>query len=217
MKKSIVGAALLVVLALTGCAGQTAEEKGTKNGVLIGAGAGAILGQVIGRNTQGTLIGAAAGAAVGGLVGNRVGNYMDKQEEELRKAAAASQALTVQRAKVAEVDAIVATFKSDVLFDVGSASLKTGANSEMDRIAGILQKYPETKLKVEGHTDSSGSESFNRKLSEKRAEAVKTALVQRTVAPERITTAGYGASMPVSPDAAQNRRVNIVILPTAAS
>jgi len=200
-----------VIILFVACAGQSQQEKGTKSGALIGAGAGAVIGQLIGKDTKGTVIGAAAGTALGALVGNRVGAYMDKQEEELRKAAEASEAMSIKRAE----DAIVATFKADVLFDVGSANLKPGAYSEMDRVAGVLGKYPDTRIRVEGHTDASGSDAHNQGLSERRAAAVKTALVQRSVAPERIQTIGYGETMPISPEPAQNRRVSLVITPTA--
>jgi outer membrane protein OmpA-like peptidoglycan-associated protein len=91
--------------------------------------------------------------------------------------------------------------------------LKPGAYSEINRVANILNQYPETMIRVEGHTDTKGSEAYNQKLSERRAESVKSALVQRGIHAARIETAGLGKSMPISSDDAANRRVDIVIVP----
>lgn len=204
---------ILVSLALAmwlfSCAGPTQQQRGAKTGVLIGAATGAILGQVIGRNTQGTLIGAGIGAAVGGLAGHQIGAYMDRQEQELRAAMAASEAASIQRSQ----DVLTATFKSDVFFDFDSSTLKTGAYAEIGRVADVLNRYPQTTIRVEGHTDAAGSETYNQQLSERRAEAVKSALVQRGVDSRRIYTVGFGESQPISSNDATNRRVNIVIMP----
>jgi outer membrane protein OmpA-like peptidoglycan-associated protein len=86
----------------------------------------------------------------------------------------------------------------------------------MDRVARILNKYPQTTIRIEGYTDQTGSEAYNQALSERRATAVKNALVQRGVDPARIQTVGYGESQPISSNAAMNRRVNIVIMPIRA-
>jgi outer membrane protein OmpA-like peptidoglycan-associated protein len=203
----------IVVLAfaasLFSCAGASHQESKTKTGVLAGAAAGAVLGQAIGRNTEGTLIGAAAGAALGGLAGNRIGAYMDRQEQDLRNAVAASEAASIQRSE----DVLTATFKSDYMFDLNSAALKPGAYSEIDRVANVLVQYPQTTIIIQGHTDTTGDEAYNQKLSERRAEAVKNALVQRSVDPVRMQTVGYGESQPISSDHAANRRVVVVITP----
>ena len=205
--------AIVVSLALAvwlfSCAGPTQQQRGAKTGVLIGAATGAILGQVIGRNTEGTLIGTAIGAAVGGLAGHQIGAYMDRQEQELRGAMAASEGASIQRSQ----DVLTATFKSDVFFDFDSSTLKPGAYAEIGRVADVLNRYPQTTIRVEGHTDATGSEIYNQQLSERRAEAVKSALVQRGVDSRRIYTVGFGESQPISSNNATNRRVNIVIMP----
>jgi outer membrane protein OmpA-like peptidoglycan-associated protein len=200
---------LAMAVCLFSCAGATHKESGAKTGAIIGATGGAILGQVIGRNTESTLLGAGIGAAVGGLSGYSIGAYMDKQEQDLRAAMAASDAASIQRTQ----DVLTATFKSEVLFDYNSATLKPGAYPEIDRVAGVLNNYPQTNIRVEGHTDASGSEAYNQQLSERRAEAVRNALIQRGVDPRRITAIGYGESQPISSIDAMNRRVNIVIIP----
>ncbi len=200
------------LMTLIACSGASHQERRTKEGVLIGAGLGAAAGQAIGRDTEGTLIGAGIGAALGGLAGNRIGAYMDRQEQDLRNAVAASNAASVQRSQ----DVLTATFRSDILFDFDSATLKPGAYTELDRVANVLTRYPQTQITVEGHTDTCGDELYNQRLSERRAQAVKCALIQRGVDPIRIVTMGYGESQPISSSDALNRRVVIVITPVRA-
>ena len=211
MKKTIaIIASLLLAISLFSCAGPTQQERGAKTGALIGAADGAILGQVIGGHTESTLLGAAIGTAVGGIAGHQIGAYMDRQEQELKAAMAASEAASIQRTH----DVLSATFRSEYLFDVDTSTLKPGAYTEIARVADVLNRYPQTTLRVEGHTDSKGSEGYNQTLSEKRALAVKSALTQRGVDPTRIQTVGFGESQPISSDDAMNRSVVIVIIPT---
>jgi outer membrane protein OmpA-like peptidoglycan-associated protein len=105
---------------------------------------------------------------------------------------------------------------SDVLFDFDSANLKPGAREKVARIASILHSHPDLKIEVEGHTDSVGSDSYNQRLSERRAESVRTGLVQQGVNRDVVGTAGFGESRPVATNGTpsgrqQNRRVEIVI------
>jgi outer membrane protein OmpA-like peptidoglycan-associated protein len=169
------------------------------------------LGQVIGRNTKSTVIGAGIGAALGGLAGNQVGGYMDRQEQELRNVAASSEAASIRRSE----DVLVATFKSETFFDYNSAALLPGGYAEISRVANVLNKYNQTRIEVGGHTDSKGSEQYNKQLSMRRAEAVKNTLVQQGVNPQRTGTFGYGESRPISSSDAANRRVEITIIPTS--
>jgi len=199
----------LAVAGITGCATQSKQQQGTAVGAATGAGLGAILGQVIGGDTEGTLIGAGIGAAVGGLAGNQIGRYMDKQEKALRQAVAQSESTSVRRDR----DVLRATFDSEVLFDFDSANIKPGGQTEISRVADVLRQYPQTTIRVEGHTDASGPEDYNQRLSERRAQAVKKALMQQEVEDWRITTVGYGESQPVSSNPAANRRVTVVIEP----
>jgi len=213
MKKIVaVVLCLAIIWILPGCAGQTRQQQGTGTGAAVGAGVGAILGQAIGKDTESTLIGAGIGAILGGIAGNQIGAYMDRQEAELRSAIAASEASAIRR----EQDVLIATFRSEVMFDFDSSTLKPGGQAEVARVATVLNKYPQTMLQVEGHTASIGSEDYNQKLSERRANAVKNALIQQGVYEQRITAIGYGESQPISSENAINRRVNIVITPIRA-
>jgi len=206
---------ILFILCLTGCtAPQTKTEQGGIYGAAGGAAAGAVIGQVIGHNTKGTLIGAAIGAAVGGLGGAGVGKMMDNQERDMRAALASSEAAAVSR----EGNLLAVTFKGDVTFDTNSTVVKPGLYSELDRVARVVNQYPNTLIRVEGHTDSRGSNEYNMDLSNRRANAVKNLLVQRGIAGSRIESVGFGKTMPVASNDTEagrqkNRRVEIKIAP----
>lgn len=208
----------LIALVAAGCAQpMTKTQKGAAYGTAIGAAAGAGLGQAIGGDTKGTLIGAGIGAAVGGLAGAGIGRYMENQEAALQQNFAASESASIQR----DANVLAVTFKSDVLFDSGSATLKPGAYQEINRVSQVLTQYPETRIMVAGHTDSDGSEAFNQDLSVRRAEAVRSALVSQGVSPARITTMGFGESQPIADNNTAagkqlNRRVVITIVPQNA-
>ena len=217
MKKTGI-VALALAVTLSGCAIQSNTGKGAAYGTAGGAAAGALLGQIIGQNTQGTLLGAAAGAVIGGLAGTGVGAMMDNQEADMRNALAQSESVAVQR----EGDLLALTFKSDVTFDVNSDVLLGGVYSELDRVAAVLARYPQTTIIVEGHTDSTGSDAYNQQLSERRANSVARYLAQRGVNASRIKAIGYGEQRPVaSNDTAEgrqkNRRVEIRISPDSSS
>lgn len=209
---------LVMTFFLFSCAtDMTKTQQGTLAGTGIGAAVGAGLGQAIGRNTTATLIGAAAGALAGGIAGHAIGSYMDRQEQELRTALADAEYASIER----EQDILAVTFKSDVLFDTGSAAIKPGGYAELDRVARVLAKYPQTRILIEGHTDSKGAEQANQVLSERRAQAVKDDLVQQGLEPMRIETVGYGESRPVASNDNEggrqlNRRVQITIIPVKA-
>lgn len=199
-----------LIVSLTACANlNTSQQQGTAIGTGVGAGVGAVLGQAIGKNTDSTLVGAGIGALVGGIAGNQIGLYMDRQEQELRQVMAASEAASINRSR----DVLIATFKAEAFFRHDSAALLPGGYQEVTRVASILNRYPQTRIEVGGHTDATGSERYNIGLSKRRADAVKNALIQQGVDPSRISTFGYGESRPVSSSNAMNRRVEIAIIP----
>jgi outer membrane protein OmpA-like peptidoglycan-associated protein len=205
----------LVAVTLWGCAEpQTKTQQGAVYGTGIGAAVGAGLGQVIGGNTKSTLVGAGIGAVLGGVAGGSIGRYMDNQEAALQQQFAASEAANIQR----NADVLAVTFKSDVLFDINSAVLKPGANTEINRVSQVLVKYPQTTIQIAGHTDSTGSEVYNQQLSERRAMSVQNALANQGVATSRMRTIGFGESQPVADNTTEagrqlNRRVVVTITP----
>ncbi len=216
MKKTILAIVMITALSVSGCANMNKTQKGTAWGAAIGTVVGAGVGYAIGGK-EGAAIGAGAGLVVGGLSGAAVGKYMDKQEAELKQAFADSEAASIQR----EQDVLAVSFKGDFVFDYDSSILKAGAYDELERVANVLIKFPQTTINIEGHTDSKGSEDYNMELSKKRAEAVKTALIGKGLTPARLTTLGFGESKPIaSNDTAEgrqlNRRVRVVIVPIKA-
>jgi outer membrane protein OmpA-like peptidoglycan-associated protein len=206
VKKSILIITILALgLATLGCSNMSRKEKGA----VIGATAGAVVGGVIGHEAGNTAVGAILGAAVGGAAGAIIGNYMDKQAAEIEK--------DIEGAQVERVgEGIKITFKSGILFDVDKSDLKQPAKDELAQLATILNKYPDTEILVEGHTDSTGSEEHNRELSIRRAQSVSTHLTTHQVIATRFTVMGYGESQPVADNGTMegrqlNRRVEIAI------
>jgi outer membrane protein OmpA-like peptidoglycan-associated protein len=199
--------ALLPVLAmLSACA------TNTQTGALAGGGGGALLGGGIGAlagGTKGALIGAALGGVAGGVSGALIGRYMDKQQEEINR--------DLQSGYVERVgNKLVVKFENGILFETGQASLKPQAQHDLGEFAKILQKYPDTNVAIEGFTDSVGNESYNRKLSQERADAVVSYLSQAGVPRARLVSEGFGEARPVASNAseegrAKNRRVEIHI------
>lgn len=202
--------AVALLVNLFSCASlQTQQEQGTAAGAGVGAGVGALLGQVIGGDTEATLIGAGIGAALGGLAGNQIGRYMDNQEKDLQNAIAYTESASISR----DQDVLRATFRGETFFDYDKSTLLPGAYAELQRISDVLNKYPQTIIEVGGHTDTRGSEEYNLRLSEQRAQAVKNELIRNGVMAQRIKAVGYGESRPISSDHAMNRRVEIIIVP----
>ena len=213
LKKSSV--LMIAVTMLWGCAQPPSQtQKGAMYGTGIGAALGAGLGQVIGGDTESTLIGTGIGAAIGGIAGGSIGRYMQNQEAALQQQFAASNAADVQR----NVDVLTVTFKSDVLFDVNSATLKSGGYTEINRVAQVLTQYPQTNIQIAGHTDSSGTEVYNQQLSESRAMSVQNALANQGVAANRMRAIGFGEGQPIADNSSEsgrqlNRRVVVTIAP----
>ena len=216
--KHVLVVLLIAALILPGCATIKENPK-----TAIGAGVGAVVGAGVGAAVGGGK-GAAIGAVVGGLAGGLIGHYMDKQKREFDQLLAESQAreqAAIMQGVQKEQNAIILTFKSDVMFDTNSSVIKPAAyaSGEIDRVAQILNKYQDTTIKVVGYTDSTGSETYNLQLSEQRANSVKNALVVKNVNAARITALGMGESNPIADNATEggrqlNRRVAIIIEPT---
>jgi len=214
--KKLIALGLALVVTLAGCAApQTNQGKGAAYGAGGGAALGALAGALIGGDAKAAAIGAAIGAAAGGAAGAGVGSMMDKQQAEYQQALAQSNAAAVRR----EGDLLAIVLKGDVTFDLNSAKVKPGLYREIDRIAEVMVRYPHTTIEVDGFTDSSGKEEYNRQLSQRRADAVRDLLVQRGVPAHSIRAVGFGEAQPVATNdtaegRARNRRVEIRIAST---
>lgn len=195
--------ASLNLATLIGCAD---AGKNTGVGAAVGAAAGAAVGAVIGHQSGNRNKGALVGAALGGAIGGAHGHKLDKQAKELEK---------VAETKRTE-QGILTKLKGDILFPSGSAELKAGALENVAKISDILRKYPENRITVVGHTDSTGRKQTNAILSEQRAQAVKIQMAKSGVPDNSISVSGMGDSQPVAPNTsdvgrAQNRRVELII------
>ncbi|MFZ0257444.1 MAG: OmpA family protein [Gammaproteobacteria bacterium] len=207
-KIAILGA----IVALAGCESalykedsQTGQKEIRKStaGAGIGAATGSVLGAVFGGG-KGAAIGAAAGAAAGG----GIGLYMDKQEQALRENLAGS-GIEVERTSQNEIKLIM---PGDVTFDTGKKEVKEEFFPTLQSFTGVLKEYPETRITIIGHTDSTGSVAFNDALSQDRALAVGEYLMSSGVDPIRLDMFGEGPRRPIATNAtkegrARNRRV----------
>lgn len=215
MKTRTLIAGCLAVLALTGCAAWQNSSKTTKGavyGTTGGAATGAAIGAVVGGG-RGAGTGAAIGAVVGGLAGTGIGYYLDKQAEEMEVVLAEQDSLRHNQER------IDVSMSSDVLFESGRSVVQPGGRDKLARFAGVLNRYPESRIQVIGFTDSQGSDDMNQKLSRDRADAVATILRDNGVSSARLSTAGEGERRPLATNdtpegRAENRRVEIHVVPT---
>lgn len=174
------------------------------------AATGGLIGGAVGTASGGPVAG-----AVGALAGASIGASLDRQQKALEQGLADSGATIVNTGQT-----LVVTLPERVTFDVGSAELHPDYVDEIAFIARILRDNPHSNVRVLGHTDNTGSTSYNQRLSERRAAAVTDVLVANGVAAGRVSTFGAGYHLPVASNdtpggRAQNRRVEIVITPIA--
>jgi outer membrane protein OmpA-like peptidoglycan-associated protein len=148
-------------------------------------------------------------ATLGGNTGAGAGPYMDRQQERLSDIPGTE----VERTSSST---LLLHFRSDVLFPVNSASLSDSSKLALDRVAGVLGDYRRTAIVVQGHTDSSGTEDHNQRLSERRAQAVQRYLLGKGLDPNRMVAVGYGETEPLAGNDShegrrRNRRVDILL------
>jgi outer membrane protein OmpA-like peptidoglycan-associated protein len=204
MKKHT-GAVLIACMTFSACASMSKEEKGAA----VGIGAGTVIGGIIGNQTGSTARGAIIGAAVGGVAGAIIGRQMDKQAAELKQ--------QIPGATVTRVgEGIVVTFASGLLFDFDSDRVRSESAANLKNLATSLDQYPNNDLLIVGHTDATGTDSYNQALSERRANAAASYLRSQGVAAGRLRTSGRGEAEPIATNDTEagqqaNRRVEIAI------
>jgi outer membrane protein OmpA-like peptidoglycan-associated protein len=200
---------LVGFLAIAFLAGSCKNMNRSQKGAVIGAGGGAVIGGVIGKATGNTALGAIIGATVGGVTGAVIGRKMDKQAEEIKN--------EVPGAKVERVgEGIVVEFNNQVLFGFDRSDLGADAKTSLNELIQVLNKYPDTNIEVQGHTDDTGTDTYNQSLSEKRSAAVAAYLRANGISSGRITTKGFGESAPkysneTADGQSMNRRVDFLI------
>jgi outer membrane protein OmpA-like peptidoglycan-associated protein len=193
-----------LLLAGTGCKNMNKAQKG----VVIGAGAGGAVGAVVGKAAGNTALGAIIGAAAGGVAGGLIGRKMDKQAEEIAQ---------IPGAEVKRVgEGINVTFESGVLFAYDKDDVSPDARKKLSDLAAILNKYPDTYVLVEGHTDATGTNDYNMDLSRRRATSVATYLKSENIKSSRVLTKWYGEEQPKfsndsESERSKNRRVEFAI------
>ncbi|HET8885255.1 MAG TPA: OmpA family protein [Salinimicrobium sp.] len=215
MKNSVIKGFAIIFMSIMifGCEA-TRNANNKQKGAVIGATSGAVIGGVIGNNVGegNTALGAIIGGVVGGATGAYIGNRMDKQAQEIEN--------EIPGAEVTRVgEGINVTFdeNSGVNFDTEKYNLSTTSQTTLDKLAGILLEYPKTLILVEGHTDSTGNDSYNYTLSQNRAQAVTNYLVSKGVPASSITTKWYGETQPKFDNStvdgrSKNRRVEFAII-----
>ncbi len=201
-------------LALSACTDpsrQTDERNRSREGALIGGAIGAVLGGVKedDRRLKNAVIGGVIGAGVGALIGDQ----LDSQAAELRRD------IGDERIGIVNTGSeLIVTMPQDILFEVDSTHLRPDLRDDLRVVAANLQDYPDTTADVIGHADNTGSASYNRDLSARRADAVAGILLGSGVGGHRVRAYGLGESEPVASNLtpegrARNRRVEIVIRP----
>lgn len=199
ISKSGYWAVPLMLFVLLGCKSSNAVK-----GAGIGAGSGAVIGGLIGSQSGNTAVGAIIGAGVGGTTGALIGQHMDKQAAELR--------YDLKGAQIERVgEGIKITFDSGLMFDFDSYTLTNSTKSNLAELANTLNKYSDTDILIEGHTDNKGTNDYNMSLSKRRSEAVANFLSSKNVKSGRITTKGYGEEQPLTANDNENRRVEVAI------
>lgn len=222
MKRSvnnIIAVSLIVTLIVSSC--DTMRRTSNQNkGVIVGGAGGGAVGGVIGNQVGGknsTALGAIIGAVVGGVAGGIIGSKMDRQAEKIKT--------EVPGAKVERIgEGIEITFdennpdgsKAGVYFSTDKYNISPNSELALTKLEKIFAEYPETNILIEGHTDDVGSDSYNTKLSKRRATAVGNHLRAKGISPSRLIVKWYGESQPKventsTENKALNRRVQFVI------
>ena len=196
---------LTIALFSIGCKTWNKSQKGAVIGAVGGGAAGAVIGKAAGN----TALGAIIGATVGGVAGAVIGRQMDKQAEEIKKSLPEAQVIRVG-------EGIEVEFNNKILFGFDQSNLTADARMNLGKLITILQKYPDTNIEAQGHTDSKGTTKYNQALSERRASAVSYYLSGNGVAYSRLTINGFGETMPKYSNTStegqeKNRRVEFLI------
>lgn len=209
--------ALASTLALTACTDPGSIERNnnyekTKSGAIIGGVLGGLVGAITGDDGVKSVV---RGAAIGAGAGAIAGNILDKQEADLRRSLGNDNVSIVNTG-----DRLIVTMPQDILFATDSAILRGDLHADLAAVGANLLDYPSSTVQVVGHTDNTGDAAYNQALSTRRANAVASVLLDSGVPGGRINAFGRGEDQPVASNLttegrAQNRRVEIIILPNA--
>ncbi|MEM9230817.1 MAG: OmpA family protein [Pseudomonadota bacterium] len=196
-------------LGLAACTNPDGSSNRTGTGAIIGGGLGAAAGRIIGDDNRSAVLGGIIGTGVGAAIGNQ----LDRQAAELERDIGGSGARIVNTGSE-----LIVVLPEAITFDIESAVVRSNSRQNILAIANNLQQYPNSQVRVVGHTDNTGTRQFNRTLSINRANAVRDVLLQGGVSGNRIRTVGRGENVPTATNATPegrqaNRRVEIIITP----
>jgi outer membrane protein OmpA-like peptidoglycan-associated protein len=202
----VVTVILSASLTFAGCKSWSSTTKGA----LIGTGSGAAVGAVIGKTLGNTTAGAIGGAVVGGTVGAIIGGNMDRKAAEMDREL---DGVTIQRVE----EGIAVSFDSGILFDFDSSTLRPEGYNNLQKLVSIINRDTDTILVIVGHTDSSGDDSYNLRLSERRAQSASTYMISQGLPASRIQTVGRGEYEPIAENTTdagrqKNRRIEVAIV-----
>lgn len=217
--KKVLAALLISTLAVPACNTSTGFDQNidrtkTKQGAIIGGLVGAVAGMSqSGDNSVERKQRAVRGALIGAGLGAAIGNELDKQAAELQRDMNNNDVIIQNTG-----DRLIVTLPQDILFAVDSTHITPSLRSDLSVLAQNLINYPNSTIQIIGHTDNTGSADYNQSLSKERALAVSSILQQNGVPQFRIQSTGRGESQPIASNLtpegrAQNRRVDVVILP----
>lgn len=202
--------------ALSACVSNTVgpadpNQNRTRDGAIVGGLLGGFLGATADDDNRGR--NAVLGAAIGAAAGGAVGNALDRQAQDLRGQLSNDNILIENTGTE-----LIVTMPEGILFDIDSAAIRAGLQSDLRALASNLNQYPATGVEVVGHTDNTGSAAYNQDLSTRRAQAVAGVLLEAGVAPSRVRSLGRGESAPIATNLTpegrrQNRRVEVIIRP----
>ncbi|MGC3965286.1 MAG: OmpA family protein [Rhodocyclaceae bacterium] len=210
----IISGLLACSLLLGACASMTETQQDTAKGAAIGATAGAVVGAIAngGKPAKGAAVGAAIGAAGGAVIGNVWSKKMQEQRQQMEQATRGTGVEVTQTAN----NELKLEIPSDISFDSSSAAIKPQMRPILDRFAQTLRDNPVTRVRIIGHTDSSGSDAINNPLSVNRATSARDYLADRGVAAGRIAVDGRGSREPIADNSStsgrtKNRRIEIFV------
>ncbi len=216
-------------LAMISCAAgpPSKREVGTLGGAALGAGAGALIGHATGNTAAGAAIGGVLGGLGGAVVGDQIqagDQRLDARDKEIARNRELIEELKRKNLDVRETNRGVVVNLPDVLFEFNKHSLTSDARAKVRDIAEVLDgpRVRNRQVSIEGHTDSIGSDEYNLRLSQRRADSVSSALGSEGVSGSRLQTRGFGKKYPIAPNnnsdgsdnpsgRAKNRRVEVII------
>lgn len=210
VKRLTLTCVVLITTIITGCATDDPNRR-TKTGAAIGAVVGAVAG-----NQSSSSNGKYVGALVGALTGAAIGNYMDDQQRKLESKLALERRNNQVAITRIDEQTLRLDVRSEASFDINSAALRKDFRDSIETMADIIGEFDQTAVHVIGHTDSTGTQSYNQQLSEKRATSVSRYLSRNGVERQRMRYSGRGENRPIDSNStssgrSKNRRVEIYL------